>query len=161
MRVSFRTSIERYTPAEVDESRYWLAESLERMAIAKPGSFTALRADRPEKGFGNLVLRAGLHYLFDATISQASRPAGGIHMPDIVLLDDVPLAFWRGEGFAASESPDGSIIRYEPNITNTGYLQSPAWALRRGIEAAAYSEIIALLTTVGGLRSRRPDPEAA
>ena len=35
IRVSFRTAIERYTPAEVDESWYWLAESLERVAIAK------------------------------------------------------------------------------------------------------------------------------
>jgi len=35
MRVSFRTAIERYTPAEVEQSWYWLAESLERVAIAK------------------------------------------------------------------------------------------------------------------------------
>jgi len=35
MRVSFRTAIERYTPVEVDESWFWLAESLERVAIAK------------------------------------------------------------------------------------------------------------------------------
>jgi hypothetical protein len=33
MRVSFRTAIERYTPVEVDEGWYWLAE--ERVAIAK------------------------------------------------------------------------------------------------------------------------------
>jgi len=34
-RLSFRTAIERYTPVEVDESWFWLAESLERVAIAK------------------------------------------------------------------------------------------------------------------------------
>jgi len=114
----------------------------------------------PDRWAGHLVLRAGLHYLLDATISQASRPARGIHMPDVVLLDDVPLAFWRGEGFAVSGSPDGSVIRYEPDIGNTGYLQSPAWELRPGIEAAAYRDILALLATAGGLHWR-PDPEAA
>jgi hypothetical protein len=35
IRVSLRTAIERYTPAEVDESWYRLAESLDRVAIAQ------------------------------------------------------------------------------------------------------------------------------
>jgi len=114
----------------------------------------------PDKWPGHLVVRAGIHYLFDATISQASRPARGIRMPEVLLMDNVPLEFWRGHEAAIAESPDGSIIRYEPDPANTGYLASPAWSLRPGIEAAAYRDILALLVTAGGLRWR-PDPEAA
>ena len=35
MRVSFRWALERWVPEEVDDAWYWLAESLERVAIAK------------------------------------------------------------------------------------------------------------------------------
>ena len=31
---------------------------------------------------GHLVVRAGVHYVFDATIGEASRPARGINLPD-------------------------------------------------------------------------------
>jgi hypothetical protein len=79
---------------------------------------------------GHLVLRAGQHYLLDAPINQASRPA-------------------------ISNSPDGSIIRYEPDPADNGYLASPAWSLRPGIEEAACREILARLYNDGGLpRSR-------
>jgi hypothetical protein len=35
LRVSFRTALEKWTPDDVDEGYYWLAESLERMAYSK------------------------------------------------------------------------------------------------------------------------------
>jgi len=109
----------------------------------------------PDRWPGHLVVRAGHHYLFDATIGQASRPARGIHMPDLLLLDDVPLEFWRGQGAAITQSPDGSVIRYEPDPANAGYLTSPGWRLRPQIEQAAYREILALLQASGGLPAAR------
>jgi len=57
----------------------------------------------PDKWPGHLVVRAGIHYLFDATISQASRPARGIRMPEVLLMDNVPLEFWRGHEAAIAE----------------------------------------------------------
>jgi len=60
---------------------------------------------------------------------------------------------------AIPNSPDGSIIRYEPDPANDGYLASPAWSLRPGIEEAAYREILALLYNDCGLpRSRGTRP---
>jgi len=106
---------------------------------------------------GHLVLRAGIHYLLDATIGQGSRPARGIQLPDLLFLDDVSLVFWRGEGAVVANSPDGSIIRYEPEPANTGYLSSPGWSLRPGIEESAYRDILVLLHRSGlPKRPRRP-----
>jgi len=104
---------------------------------------------------------AAIHHLFAATIGQASRPARGIRVPEVLLMDNVPLEFWRGHEAAIAESHDGSIIRYEPDPSNTGYLGSPAWSQRPRIEDAAYRDIKALLTTISGRRSRPRDPEAA
>ena len=110
---------------------------------------------------GHLVLRAGRSYLIDATISQASRPARGIAMPDMLVIDAVPPEFWRGHGIVTADTPDGSWLRYEPDLGNTYYLHSPGWALRPGVEAAAYQEILLLLQTSGGLPATRRKEGAA
>jgi len=142
-------------PQSDEEVRLWCAEP----GVYSVGIGFGI-ADMPHGRWpGHLVVHAGQHYLFDATINQASRPARGIEMPDLLLLDEVPLAFWRGQGAAISNSPDGSIIRYEPDPANHGYLASPAWSLRPGIEENAYRDIVALLQTKGGLpRSRGTQP---
>jgi len=102
----------------------------------------------PKDGWpGHLVLRVGQDHLLDATIGQASRPSRGIHMPEMLALHDVPERFWRERCVIVREMPDGSIVRYEPTPRNNGYLSSPGWQLRPGIEEAAYREIMAALDT--------------
>jgi hypothetical protein len=94
---------------------------------------------------GHLVLRVGHDHFLDATISQASRPARGIRMPDMLVVSDVPVEFWRGKEAVVRQTPDGSVVRYEPDPSNNGYIGSPAWSLRPGVEEAAYRDIMALL----------------
>jgi len=104
---------------------------------------------------GHLVIQAGKHYMLDATVDQASRPARGICLPEMVLLDSVPLDFWRGGGAAVTTSPDGSAIRYEPDPANTSYRDSPGWQLRPHVEGAVFEEILWLLQRKGGLPAIR------
>ena len=140
-----RAEREGRVPQEDGELHVWCAEP----GVYSVGVGFATQGMPAGRWPGHLVVRAGLHYLFDATIAQASRPSRGIQMPDILFLDDVSLGFWRGEDVAISQAPDGSVIRYEPDPGNTGYLDSPAWSLRPGIEEAAYQEILALLQANG------------
>jgi hypothetical protein len=77
---------------------------------------------------GHLVLRSGSH-LIDATIDQANRPQHGIVMPAMLLLAQVPEAFWRGEEPLAAEINDCHIL-YEARPNDNSYLGSPAWSGR-------------------------------
>lgn len=146
-----RVAREGYMPQGDAEVRQWCAVP----GVYSVGIGFGVPGMPPDRWPGHLVLRAGKHYLLDATISQASRPARGIRMPEMVFLDSIPLEFWRGQGAAMSELPDGSLIRYEPDPLNTGYLTSPAWRLRPHVEEGAFVEILELLRTSGGLPAAR------
>ena len=138
-----RAGREMRLPDTAEELRSWLAEpNVYSVGLGFGG------IDMPKDGWpGHLVLRAGQDHLLDSTIGQASRPSRGIHMPEMLVLHDVPERFWRGRDVIVREMPDGSIVRYEPRPRNNGYLGSPGWQLRPGIEEAAYREIIAALDT--------------
>jgi hypothetical protein len=152
-----RVAREGYIPQGDAEVRQWCAQP----GVYSVGIGFGVPGMPPDRWPGHLVLRAGKHYLLDATISQASRPARGIRMPEMAFLDSVPLEFWRGQGVAISESPDGSMIRYEPDPSNTSYLTSPAWRLRPDREECAFIEILEVLRTNGGLPAARRLREGA
>ena len=141
-----RVGAEKHMPGSEAELRAWTSDPDIYSVGVGFGSI-----HMPKDGWpGHLVLRAGHDRLLDATISQASRPARGIHMPDMLVVEDVPARFWRGRGVVVREIPDGSIVRYEPNAKNNGYIASPGWSLRPHAEGAAYQEIMALLQAGGG-----------
>jgi hypothetical protein len=90
------------------------------------------------------VLQAGDN-LLDATISQASRPASCVRLPDMLVVPNVPDTFCHRDKAILHQTRDGSMVRYEPHPKNNGYIASPRWRLRPGIEEAANQEIMELL----------------
>jgi hypothetical protein len=100
-----------------------------------------------QKWPGHLVLRSGSH-LIDATIDQANRPQHGIVMPAMLLLAQVPEAFWRGEEPFAAEINDCQTV-YEARPNDNSYLGSPAWSGRSHIEGAVAAELVRYLESKG------------
>ena len=95
----------------------------------------------PDAWLGHLVLRAGPH-LLDATISQASRPEKGIELPQMLVVENVPEDFWRGLLNITTVGADGCVVQYEPQPRYNGYMTTPGWSFRGGIEAAAHRQIM-------------------
>lgn len=103
----------------------------------------------PDAWLGHLVLRAGPH-LLDATISQASRPEKGLVLPEMLVVENVPADFWRGLVNITTVNANGSTVQYEPQPRNQGYMATPGWSFRGGIEAAAHQEIMGLFARANG-----------
>jgi hypothetical protein len=131
MNAAYQGRLAARTPEEV---RHWVNRGPWAVVI------DGLAPDPAHTGWAGHVVGIVQSWLVDTAVSQMSRPAKDIVLPEVLVLD-ATAKFCRGKESASAKNSAGCMIRYRVRPTDRGFERLPGFRTGHQANLAAAADI--------------------